>query len=384
MKNEPIEPNEVFINLNDDSENYSNEEQFINAVEDSEALLAYASEQGLDAQRADIEAIISAKFAIEKNKITKDIEVDFWLAYKSLSKIVHPVSIASIKATQRQRIKKPSWIAKLFKRKYRPAQTAKAVRTNTTLAVISLAIMLILQIFYLRGLNLLTTIQTKNIRASEIEKRITQLSIMSVGSERTASIETEQLESENGELQNAIGSSIELLADWLAFGRFFRTSDKYDAMLEKQIQEEEDVIGPPVPSKRQVDRNVMIIQDSQNYILILGFYILPLFYGLLGGFVFVLRSLADEIKTRIYTIESNIKFWLRINLGGLAGLAVGLFWNDIDQQQIKIISSMSLVLVAFLAGYSVEFIFAALDKVIYSFMVKKVDASSANEKTTNK
>jgi hypothetical protein len=91
-------------------------------------------------------------------------------------------------------------------------------------------------------------------------------------------------------------------------------------------------------------------------------YLLPLLYGLLGAFAYVLRTLTVDVKNLTYTPESNIRYGLRLQLGALAGLAIGWF---IDPNTTGLnLSSWAL---AFLAGYSVEVLFAAMDKFIAAF-----------------
>jgi hypothetical protein len=65
-----------------------------------------------------------------------------------------------------------------------------------------------------------------------------------------------------------------------------------------------------------------------------------------------------------YTAVSNIKYALRIHLGALAGLVVGFLWGDIASGSIGVANSFSPLAVAFIAGYSVEFMFRLLDSII--------------------
>jgi len=127
-------------------------------------------------------------------------------------------------------------------------------------------------------------------------------------------------------------------------------------------------------------QNVVIVQQAKSLIIILNQYILPLLYGLLGGFAFVLRSLANETKKLIYTPTSNIEYGLRIHLGALAGLVVGFLWGDFQGKSFGIVESLSPLAVAFLAGYSVDFLFRP-----YRFCSRKYSKKRSNSsRSTNK
>ena len=56
-------------------------------------------------------------------------------------------------------------------------------------------------------------------------------------------------------------------------------------------------------------------------------YILPLLYGLLGAYAYVLIQISKEIKLLTYLEALNVNYRLRLQLGALSGLAVGWFIN---------------------------------------------------------
>jgi hypothetical protein len=118
--------------------------------------------------------------------------------------------------------------------------------------------------------------------------------------------------------------------------------------------------------KENMKTNIEVIQEAKGYALILGIYILPLLYGLIGGLTYVLRELRSDVRKYTLDKESTIKYILRIILGAVAGLSVGLFWGDIENAQVVGFTSISLspMLLAFLAGYCVEHVLGFIDKII--------------------
>jgi hypothetical protein len=102
----------------------------------------------------------------------------------------------------------------------------------------------------------------------------------------------------------------------------------------------------------------------------LSVYLLPLLYGFLGANAFVLRALGQPSGAASSPVLTRDHIRLRLALGALLGATVGLFFSA-DTPVVG--TALSLVSVAFLAGYSVEFFFAVFD----FFIAKVRDTLSA-------
>jgi hypothetical protein len=79
--------------------------------------------------------------------------------------------------------------------------------------------------------------------------------------------------------------------------------------------------------------------------------------------MFVLRSLSNEVKKLWYV--SDIGYRLRFPLGGLSGVAIT--WVLSMAQTPDPLKAVTPVAIAFLAGYSVELLFTAMDRLIVTF-----------------
>jgi hypothetical protein len=91
----------------------------------------------------------------------------------------------------------------------------------------------------------------------------------------------------------------------------------------------------------------------------------PLLYGLLGAAAYVMRSLSKEISDVTFSNVSNVRFVLRLVLGMLSGISVGLILTpDTPPSTLSAVTPLAL---AFLAGYSVELLFSAMDRLISAF-----------------
>jgi hypothetical protein len=89
---------------------------------------------------------------------------------------------------------------------------------------------------------------------------------------------------------------------------------------------------------------------------------------LLGSCVYILRTLSAEIRSRTYSEESNIGFQIRLYLGMLGGMVIA--WFVAPDASEGLFKSLSPFALAFLAGYSVELLFSAMDKLLSAFTSK--------------
>lgn len=108
-------------------------------------------------------------------------------------------------------------------------------------------------------------------------------------------------------------------------------------------------------------------------------YVLPLLYGLLGAIIYSLRNLASEIKNYTVNRFSKINYATRLFLGAFAGIAIGWFvssgQNTINASKIY---NLSPIILAFVAGYNIEFLFLLIDRYIRGIKkpAKKKEANS--------
>jgi hypothetical protein len=97
----------------------------------------------------------------------------------------------------------------------------------------------------------------------------------------------------------------------------------------------------------------------------LATYVLPALYGLLGACAFVLRQLSADIAELGFANDLRVRYTLRLNIGLLAGLAVG--WFISPDQNASVIANLSPLALAFVAGYGSDLLFAVLDRIVNAF-----------------
>jgi hypothetical protein len=103
-------------------------------------------------------------------------------------------------------------------------------------------------------------------------------------------------------------------------------------------------------------------------------------YGLLGACAYVLRQLSDEIGKLTYANDARVRYALRLNIGLLAGLAVGWFVRPGAGDAALV--SLSPLALAFVAGYGCELFFVLLDRIVQAFAPAAGAASTTVRATT--
>lgn len=122
-------------------------------------------------------------------------------------------------------------------------------------------------------------------------------------------------------------------------------------------------------------KNFRDVQGAQFLLDLLNRYILPILYGLTGASLYVVRSLAIDIRRAVYTERANAGINLRLLFGGLAGLLTA--WVVLPAAApgmiapAAIASSLAPFAVAFVAGYAVELVFSVIDRVLGAFATSK-------------
>lgn len=326
------------------------------AVEDVMLILSYAAERGISVPAEITKQLVQAKFLYQTENWTAENEAEFWTAYNAISQIIRPVTIDSLRAAT-DTLQPTHFLFRFFGIKlYRRASLAQnAVRRYTWMGLFWVALMLTVQIYTLIGSTLMNNIASINHKMEGLEEEIARLNMLSG---ENVILQITQNTTKLDELSADLQLSAELLSNWLAPINTLVLRDKY---YKNELLEEEKMKN--LREQERINLIKKVQQVAQYPLLIASLYLLPLLYGLLGAFAFVLRKLTEDTRQMVYTKESDLKYVLRIHLGALAGLAVGLFFVPEDTS-IALPVSLSPLAVAFLTGYSVEFFFSALDRII--------------------
>jgi len=334
-------------------------------IANASIMLSYILDKGLDIDKKLIECVVDSKNKFKQQKWTTEAEIEFYLTYKELTKIIQPVTVDSLASSRPSGVEKVGPLGRLFGRKTRGALTARSSTWYMMITGLVMFLLLGVHIYFFLGSTRLDNINECNDQIDKLQSRMYELQILTQKDPDNQSFnsEFEDVVSKLEEYNDRAQSNVDLLGPWVQNLRSFtfNTTIRTDTIAKNDIK-----FGKA---------NTAIIQEARSYRLILGTYLLPLLYGIIGGFTFVLRELTSEIKTLTFSTGSNIKYILRILLGAIAGLAIGLFWGDIQNTQQ--LGALSPMLIAFIAGYCVEYLLQFIDRTTKNFFSKSDEKKEA-------
>lgn len=328
------------------------------AVEDTEVLLDYASSRGIALPQEVVKALVNSKTLLTgdvNSPATFDQQAAFWDAREKLADAVRPVTIASLKATT-QTLGRHGRVGNLIDRLFGEAHFTRAdlaVHLFRRWAFWALLVLLVVQVYWVVGSHLTQEITPILQQVQENGRQQDDLRASGKGADAP---ELQALEAQVIAREKEMAFRFEILRKWNSVWRIPLTAAG---------------LIPPLPDSAHEPA----YEALKKAMLIAGFtshglerYILPLLYGFLGACLYVLRTLANDIKTQAYTPDLNTLYRLRVYMGTLAGLIVIWFLPVVEAEpRYKSLTPFAL---AFLAGYSVDLLFALLDKLISAFSSK--------------
>ncbi|MBQ5452343.1 MAG: hypothetical protein IIT56_05055 [Bacteroidales bacterium] len=342
-------------------------------IERAELVLSYIINQGIDISEDLVKTVVDSKFMSRQKKWNPEIEVKFRMAYKELTKIIKPVTVDSLISSRPKPLSGNGAFEKMLSfvgKKERNAFSHISARGYTIGTIITMVCLLFIQIYFYIGSTRLANITECEKEIETKESRLNELLLVKEVNDDNMAVnnEYERVFSNILELDEKRKSNIEMLRPWTKRVRAvtFTGQMKTDSI--------------SLSSKDFDKANTAIVQEAKSYVWIIGIYILPLLYGVIGGFTFVLREINEEIKNMTFSDGSNVKYLLRILLGAIAGLSVGLFWGDIEHAQKLGLSSLSPMLLAFIGGYCVEYLLQFIEKVANMFFKKYDPENQKKEK----
>jgi hypothetical protein len=315
-------------------------------------IISFMLDNGIDLDEQMINNVREARESVNTSK-WNDVECKFLKTYSELVKSIYPVSIEML--SNPSKIDKVELSGTILGKAERDRRKKKSVMAYSIITGFFVLLLLGVQVFYYLGSTRLSKIASTQAELETTLKRYNELIVLTTSSpdNLTYSLELEDNRSKSDELNQTLQSNILLLEPWTKK----LSSITFNTRLNKDID---------TKAKENKNINIEVIQEAKGYALILGIYILPLLYGLIGGLTYILREMRSDVRKYTLDKESTIKYILRIILGSVAGLSVGLFWSDIENAQAVGFTSISLspMLLAFIAGYCVEHVLGFIDKVV--------------------
>jgi hypothetical protein len=322
-------------------------ERFEDALQGAELLLDFAARNGIKTDKFGEKEFSQAALNVaetkekhDHNSLTAKDKSDFYEIYWQLAQLMQPVTVNSIRDSY------PSFGEN--RRRYVVfgpedclSRADIAVRKWRQKAMVALIALLIVQIYWVVGSTFIEGIKSLDQK-----------------NKSTPSANTSPPPQDNFQqlTQDQIrrDTLYDLLERWWSY-----------SPLPKAVKE--------LPNKPAKDRDLQesktaasLLECAVQTVTVLQVYILPLLYGLLGAHAYVLRELIRENRERVYRRESETAYRMRVSLGLLAGLAIGWFSKP-DPSSSGVVAKIGPFALSFLAGYSVEVLFSAMDRFVAAF-----------------
>jgi hypothetical protein len=308
-----------------------NSHSFQAAVHDAEVLLHYATESGIALNDETISHIVAARH--HKGQVSVDEQRAFWHEYEKLASALHPITANSLRDS---RARQMPWVLSII----------------TGLLI---ALVVTFQALWAIGMNL----------SHALDENVQQLQTIAKAP-ATDNNESERikLETKGEALLMALEAWNNPLSGSLLFVFNSVTLKRPGTSANDQALEED-------PARKT---QIMLI-ESEITLNFLQVYILPLLYGLLGAFAYVLRHISFSIRSRTYTHQTFSDYLLRVTMGCISGFVIAWFvfspGSDSTAQGGVVIASLSPFALAFIAGYSIELLFSLMDKIIAPFIAQR-------------
>jgi len=314
-------------------------------AEDADALLYYAVSSGRDVGAAIRDPIVRAHRAVtERKPVTTEEEAEFLAAYAKLAAMVHPTTAATLRATSRS-VRRP-----LLWRLFSQELISDAQRVAYRFGLMALILIVIIggAEWTRTFINSVVTDQAEYTRVLEelrtaraAQKRLVeQLALLDRDRQGAADALRASLVRQREDLD----VRVQLL-------------DDREAGLSRRIQAGYETLYRILPFVNWNElRNVITPVATIAAVLVL-----PVLYGALGTCAFVLRTVYAEMVERSFDGRRTGEFMVRIFLGMLSG--VSLQWLLVREGQ-AIPGGVTPAVLAFLGGYGVELLFAAIDRIL--------------------
>jgi len=337
---------------------------FKEALENAELLVAFTSENGLNPDPKLIRGVTHARALAEAGAgaVTEEEEATFFEIYAALASAVGKgtVTVASIRDSSVQYGDKVRrwWFGPHMK----ISKAQHAVYTYREWTIVALIILLLIQSYWIFGASLLDRLTRLEKQASELDVKRKDLegqALLANGDMARQQLqhEIDPIGAEKNNNDTLQTDTVTLLKKWRGMrgiGRFFGAN--LSAPTDEFLTKEETTV------------------QSENWLRTIQTYVLTLLYGWIGACAYVLRQLIAETRDRTYRDEERIGYGLRMTLGTLSGLAVGWFLSPDATTVTGTQGHLAPLALSFAAGYSVEVLFSALDKIASSFNTASASA----------
>jgi hypothetical protein len=333
------------------------------ALAEAGPLLRFAAERVKDLDPDFSLAIAEAREAAQSDKWTPQVSQRFWGAFSKLCDIIQPVTMDCLAASHRD-IDAGRWF-RLVGQKQKISLAERSSRRYLMMLIILIAVILPLQLYVWTCTNL----------TKKVDELITSAQTMLPKlAAPYAKANTPNDPDLTASVSAVAQGANELNANVDQILSEAHTLDRVSMIFSSSATPAvaQPVSAPPANYFEAYENATLrlgqartislAIEEKANlFVGILLSFILPILIGTIGAIAYVIRAISDQIKTSTFSTSSPIQHLMRVALGALSGLVVGLF-NGLSSQ-----ISLPPLAIAFLAGYGVEAVFSMFDGLIRKF-----------------
>jgi len=335
------------------------------ALEQSGPLLRYASENIKDLD-PDLSLAIAECAAAEKSQAwTPQTSQRFWKAFNELNELIQPATMDCLQATHKN-------ILRRFHLFFWRSPVNESLGERSTRQYMALLITLLIIVV---PLQLLIWVYTN--LATEIERNAVDLTTAGVGfSTRCAALahsvnepagkehvwtpdeaaKWDGLVAESTDIRNKAAQLLD--SSWF-LSKLSLSSRKDSSPILPVALIDLDCTNVVDPVSAATLRASASVAGARLLSSIFFQFLLPILLGTIGALAYVLRNVSDRIRQSTFSTTSPIRNLVRIILGALMGVVIGLFSGGLSSQL-----SLPPLAMAFLAGYGVEGVFTVFDGFI--------------------
>ena len=317
------------------------------AVNAANTLLYHAVGSGQELPPAVRDPIVKARAKLErKETLGEEDEGKFLEAYSKLASSVAPVTAATLEATSPGR-GHSGWLGSLFG--LRPGSDAQ--RLVTYFGILAVALIGSIAV----GEWTLTFIRAIAVAEKQL--------VTNAHDAHEAAVRLESIEDQIEKLKPSANERPDSAAVRQALETRKNEAQAKQWDLDQANAQLVDIIDQGYAALARV---LFIKSDKLRYVagplgIVFGSFLLPVLYGALGTCAFVLRSLFREMVDRSFDRRRTGEFTVRIFLGMVSGLS--LQWLVVRADG-TVAGGVTPAVLAFLGGYSVEMLFAAMDRLV--------------------
>ena len=344
------------------------------ALHNSAVLLKFAAESPKTTPDDVVSPLVAAWDAAEQNQWSPAISIQFWTAYSELCDLIKPVSMDTVSMVQLAAAPQNGWWDW-----WTAGRSRAQVHARRYLILLLFLVTCAVAFGFIAGTSgklseeIEQLMAEGNVLAPQISSQISDVMsdldglnteagslMLDLDDKRITKETRKKIDELRAKLQTLYWVSDQLNSKVSAISKVTSFSPLH---YEVGDLSRLPVLDNGFDNVRNYYRTRRQVREAQQKVALLnGIYnaLVPLLLGAVGAGTYVLRLTSEQIKDSTFASSSPIRHVVRIALGSLAGLIVGLggFNNELN---------LSSVALSFLAGYAVEPVFSTLDGIAEKF-----------------